>query len=206
MRRWHITLSIAATVVVATAVFVLHHVNQSRLNEVMLAAQKSLSMIAKPDGLKRQVDWPKNKLILFSKETSVLENSIYFKVISRTSRDQTVKMFVVTKNTSWIFSNTITSPSLDIFEKWLVVPTSEQINNMIFTTKKASYVREDISLLPGQSILTSADFVFPYPMAVDFNAEVYLFQRVNRGFDSYSKSVSDSVLVRASDLNTAIVQ
>lgn len=203
MKRNHVLLIVGATALLAVAGFAWHHNNQSQRSDALFAAQKSLWQIATPDSLKRQVNWPGNKFILFSKETSVLENSIYLKIKNRTSKNQTVQVSVVTRNTNWFLSTSIFGPSHTVFEKWLVTPSSEQINNMIFFTKKQELGREDISLLPGESILTTSEYVFPYPMEQDFYVYVSSFERVNRGFDKYSKHVEDTVDVRGGDLNAA---
>lgn len=131
-------------------------------------------------------------------EASNIKVSIYLQVQERKNERQKIRVYVLSQNTSLVKRIEVNGPYVHVFEKWKESPTNVQIQGMIHSSKIQHFGGDGV-LWPHQSHLIYTDFVFPYPMALDFRVGSSLTE--DRGKVGREKNVTDSVLLRGSDLD-----
>lgn len=210
MKQRYVYLSAAACLLVLALFGERYFAAQEKSYAQVIARVNSYWMIGSPESLKRQAalgttmtqDRARGVSPKFE-ATSSIETLIFLQVRDRKEKTQKVRIYIATRNASWIRRIQISGPSAEIFEKWKESPSIEQVRGMIYSTIETDSSGSDVTLWPRQARLIYADFVFPYPMKLDFTASSYFIENWND--EEKAKSVRDSVLLRAEDLNATKV-
>lgn len=136
--------------------------------------------------------------------SSQIETEIFLQVRERLANKQTIRIFTFIRNNSWIHKSIINELDVNVFEVFEAIPSSEQLRGMVFNTKQKSENLTALTLWPRQSYQSYADFELPFPINTDLTVNSFL---IENGSNRHSiKTISNSVLMRASDLNAAPVK
>ena len=128
-----------------------------------------------------------------------IEFEVFLQIIDRTAAEQRVRIHLITRNSGWFKSISITPPGKEILERWENSPTAEQIQKMIFKTKVEKYTPYPLKLSPQQASLSQADFVMPFPMDVNFSISISTGEESADGLEG--KSVNITANMKKDDLN-----